>query len=216
MISGLAQLAQSLYTAVLADILDSVGQRAQVMRHHIRPLYPEAKLVGRAATMLMHEVDVPPVHPYEMELELLDDLRPGEVMVISTQGCLNSGVWGELLSTHARARGARGAIIDGLTRDSWGITAMQFPVFAVGASPADSKGRCDAVSIRRPVEVGGVVVRNGDLVFADRDGCLAIPQSVEEEVLERAVRKVAQENVVRGILRQGASIRKVFAEHGVL
>ena len=78
------------------------------MRHDIRPLYEGARIVGRAATMLVSEVFEVPAEPYKLELELLDSLEPGEVVVLHDPGLDRAAVWGELLSTHARARGGRG------------------------------------------------------------------------------------------------------------
>ncbi len=207
---------ERLYTSVLADVMDDLGFRNQVMRHDIRPLYEGARIVGRAATMLVSEVFEVPAEPYNLELELLDSLEPGEVVVFTTQGSHRAAVWGELLSTHARARGSRGVVIDGCTRDTWGIVEMRFPVFASGSTPADSKGRLDVIAYRVPVEVGGVRVAPGDLVVADVDGCVTVPQAVEDEVVERALAKVAGENTVRDVLAAGASIRQVFAEYGIL
>jgi regulator of RNase E activity RraA len=205
-----------LYTSVVADVMDDLGRWNQVMRHDIRPLYDDAQVVGRAATMLACEVYQVPEKPFELELELLDSLAPGEVVVFTTQGSTRAAIWGELLSTHTRARGGRGAIIDGLTRDAWGIVDMRFPVFASGRTPADSKGRLDVMAVRVPIEVGGVLVHDGDLVLGDVDGCLAVPQDIESEVIERALAKVEGENTVREVLRDGASIRKVFADYGIL
>ena len=131
---------ERLYTSVLADVMDELGYRRQVMDHRIRPLFPEARVVGRAATMLAGEVYDVPAEPFKLEMELLDSLEPGEVVVCTTQGSLHAAMWGELLSTHTQAKGGRGAVMDGLTRDSWGIIDIRFPVFAAGLSPADSKG----------------------------------------------------------------------------
>ena len=209
-------IGQRLYTGVLADVMDGLGFRSQVMRHDIRPMYPGARLVGRAATMLAADVEDIPAQPYELELTLLDDLRPGEVMVCSTQGSRRCALWGELLSTHARARGTRGAVLDALTRDLEAITAMRFPVFAVGCHAADAKGRAEVTEIRTTLDVGGVTVRDGDLVVADLDGCVVVPAHAEEEVVGRAFQKVSEENRVREILSRGASIRTVFREYGVL
>jgi regulator of RNase E activity RraA len=207
---------ERLYTSVLADVMDDLGYRRQVMDHRIRPLYPEARVVGRAATMLAGEVYDVPAEPFKLELELLDSIEPGEVVVCTTQGSVHAAMWGELLSTHTQARGGRGAIMDGLTRDSWGIIDIRFPVFAAGLSPADSKGRLDVMAIRVPIECGGIRVEPGDLVVADFDGCLAVPQAIEDEVIAQALEKVSGENVVRDVLRAGASIQHVFKEHGIL
>jgi len=205
-----------LYAAVLADIMDRLGYWRQVMRHDIRPLYPEARIVGRAATMLATEVSQVPREPYKLEMALLDSLKPGEVIVCASQGSKEFAVWGELLSTAAMARGARGVLIDGLSRDARRIIEMEFPVYARGLTPADSRGRSDVIAVRIPVIVGGVLVNDGDLVVADYDGCLAIPQAIEDQVVERALEKVSGENVVRDLLSKGASVSQVFDEYGVL
>jgi 4-hydroxy-4-methyl-2-oxoglutarate aldolase len=209
-------ISAELYTAVLADVLDDLGHRGQVMRHDIRPLYEGATVVGRAATMLAADVYEIPAEPYKLEMRLLDSIAPGEVAVCAAPASRTAAIWGELLSTHVRARGGRGAVIDGLTRDTWGIVSMRFPVFCAGASPADSKGRCDVVAIRVPVSIGGVLVRDGDLIVGDSDGCLAVPQPVEDEVIERARAKVSAEDSIRHVLEQGASLEQVFGEHGIL
>jgi len=212
----LDRVAGSLYSSVLSDILDEAGHRQQVMRCDLRPLYPGAKLAGRAATALAVAVAEVPRQPYELLMDLLDGIRPGDVVVAAVQGGVQAALWGELLSTHARTRGARGAVLDGLSRDSWGIEEMKFPVFATGVSPADSRGRLEVIAIRQPILAGGVPVADGDLVLADEDGVVVVPAAIEGEVVSRALQKVASENVIRDVLRQGASIRKVFEEHGIL
>ena len=214
--SYLDDIAERLYSSVLSDVLDDAGHRHQVMRPQIRPLYAGAKVVGRAATMLAIEVSQPPPEPYKLLMDLLDGLRPGEVVVGAVQGESRAALWGELLSTHTRAKGGRGVVIDGMSRDSWGIVDMKFPVFATGLSPADSKGRLDVVAIRRTIPIGGVAVADGDLVVADADGCVVVPAEVEEEVVRLALEKVSGEDTMRDILRKGASIRDVFAEYGIL
>ena len=103
-----------------------------------------------------------------------------------------------------------------MTRDAWGIVDIPFPVFVRGYTPADSKGRLDVMAIRVPIDCGGVLVNDGDLVVGDVDGCLAVPREIEAEAVERALAKVEGENTVRDVLRQGASIQQVFREYGIL
>jgi regulator of RNase E activity RraA len=212
----LDRIAEHLYSSVLSDVLDDAGRRHQVMRPGVRPLYTGAKVAGRAATMLAVEVSELPPEPYKLLMDLLDGLRPGEVVVGAVKGESNAALWGELLSTHTRAKGARGVVLDGMSRDSWGIVEMKFPVFATGLSPADSKGRLEVVAIRSTIPVGGVAVADGDLVVADDDGCVVVPAAIEEEAVGRALEKVSGEDTMRDILRKGASIREVLAEHGIL
>jgi len=212
----LDRISEKLYSSVLADILDEAGHRHQVMRPEIRPLYGGARVAGRAATMLAVEVSELPAQPYRLLLELLDGLRPGEVVVGAVQAGACAALWGELLSTHTRAKGGRGVVLDGLSRDSWGIEEMKFPVFATGLTPADSKGRIEVISIRAAIPVGGVSVAPGDLVVADSDGCVVVPAAVEDEVVAKAMEKVAGEDTMREVLRQGANLREVFEEYGIL
>jgi 4-hydroxy-4-methyl-2-oxoglutarate aldolase len=212
----LDRIAEHLYSSVVSDVLDDAGHRHQVMRPEVRPLYVGARVVGRAATMLAIAVSELPPEPYKLLMDLLDGLKPGEVVVGAVQGESRAALWGELLSTHTRAKGARGVVLDGMSRDSWGIVEMKFPVFATGLSPADSKGRLNVVAIRSTIPIGGVSVSDGDLVVADDDGCVVVPAAIEEEIVARALEKVAGEDTMRDILQKGASIREVFAEYGIL
>ncbi len=205
-----------LTSAVLADVLDGLGHRHTALPPDVRPLRPTWKLFGQAATLSAMPVDAEPVHPYAVELECLDALRPGEVLVATTNGDRGSALWGELLSTAARARGAAGVVLDGLTRDAARILAMDYPVFAAGFSPLDSKGRLDGVSHGQPIRIGACLIRPGDWVFGDIDGIVVVPAEVAETAFARALEKVNGENRVREELSRGRSIREVFAEYRIL
>src|SRR5439155_3598109 len=181
-----------------------------------RPLRSEWKLLGRAATLSAAPVDAEPKDAYAVELECIDHLQPGDVLVASTQGDRKSALWGELLSTAARAHGAVGAVLDGFTRDAARILAMDFPVFAAGFSPLDSKGRLDGMNHGGPITVGSCTIRPGDWIFADIDGVVCIPAEQAETVFLRALEKVTGENRVRAELARGRSAREVFKEFGIL
>jgi regulator of RNase E activity RraA len=157
-----------------------------------------------------------PKEPYAVELECVDALQPGDVLVATTNGDHSGALWGELLSTAARAHGAVGAVIDGLTRDAARILSMNFPVFASGFSPLDSKGRLDGFAHGQPIRVGACVVRPGDWIVGDIDGVVVVPVEMAEQAFARALEKARGENRVRAELAQGKSVRAVFAEHGIL
>ena len=207
---------KELYAAVLSDALDAAGYREQALRHTIRPLYPDAIVVGRAMPVLCVEVYEMPDEPYQQEITAVDSLKPNDVLVCSTNESPRICIWGELLSTAARARGARGAVIEGFIRDARQIMAMQFPVFMTGLSPIDSYGRGDVMAYNVPIECGGVTVNPGDILFGDIDGIVAIPQPVEVEVIEAALAKVSGENRTRDELRAGATLREVYDKYGIL
>ncbi|MFB3041935.1 MAG: RraA family protein, partial [Candidatus Poribacteria bacterium] len=124
--------------------------------------------------------------------------------------------WGELLSTAARVRGARGAIVEGFIRDTKQIIEMQFPVFMTGISPVDSSGRGDVIAYNVPIECGGVKVNPGDIVFGDYDGVVVIPKKVENKVIEAALEKVSGENRTRDELLKGSTLKEVYDKYGIL
>jgi regulator of RNase E activity RraA len=205
-----------LSSAVLADVLDALGHRESALPPNIRALRPEWKIFGPVATLEAVTVATEPAHPYAVEMECIDQLLPGEVLVATTHGDMGSALWGELLSTAAHARGAVGAVVDGLTRDAARILAMGFPVFACGFNPLDSKGRLDCVGHGAPIRIGRCVVRPGDWVFGDIDGVVVIPERLADTALIKAMAKVSGENRVREELAKGRSLREVFAEYGIL
>jgi 4-hydroxy-4-methyl-2-oxoglutarate aldolase len=203
-----------LYTAVVADVLDRLGYRRQVMRDDLRPLFSQAKCAGYALTVQT----VParrddPAEPYKGELAAVDALRPDDVLIVSR--CEGS-FWGELLSTAARYRGCRGVVLDGQTRDSAAIILMEFPVFCRGIHCADSRGRLDVVAHNVVIECGGVAVEPDDLVLADHDGIVVVPRAVAEEILTAAEEKVSGENLVRRKLAEGMSVTEAFHRYGIL
>lgn len=210
------QLSRELYTAVVSDILDQLGYRDQAMTADIRPIWPGAKLIGRAHTVLSTDVYTMPDDRYEMEIRAIDSVPVNHVLVAATNKSTRTCLWGELLSTATRARGGRGAVIDGHTRDVAKITAMEFPVFATGMRPVDSAGRGQLVAYGEPVVCGGVFVHEGDIVIADVDGVVVVPRTVEQETFELARAKVAGENEMRDFLAQGATLRQAYDRFGIL
>jgi len=210
---------RDLSAAVLSDVMDALGLMNQAMQPFVRPLDESLVLAGRARTglyMLAYEVR-DGENPYEVEIALVDDLKPGDVPVLACNGPTQRvAPWGELLSTAAQVRGAAGCITDGLVRDVRQIREMRFPVFHGGIGPLDTKGRARMVQRNVPVECAGVKVRDGDIVFGDVDGVVVIPQERAAEVLARANEKVAGEGRTRDELRQGRLLREVFEKYRIL
>jgi regulator of RNase E activity RraA len=211
---------QALNAAVLSDTLDSLGLMQQAMRPFMRPLDETLQLVGRARTGVYMPVYAPPAageNPYEVEIALVDDLAPGDVVVLACDGPTDRiAPWGELLSTASRARGAAGCVTDGLVRDVAQIRAMRFPVFCGGIGPLDTKGRARMVERDVSVACAGVSVRPGDLVFGDVDGVVVIPRDAQEAVVRRALEKVSGENQSREALQRGDKLADVFRRLGIL
>lgn len=208
---------ERLYSGVIADVLDDLlGLGDYCMSEKIRPVWTSGAVAGRAYPLLFADTVRLPETPYGVEIEALDKTPEGAMVVCACHWSTNGGVWGELLSTLAKRRGARGAVMDGLTRDTRKIAEMNFPVFAAGIRPTDSYGRTLALEYDVPVECGGVRINPGDVVFADEDGVVVIPKGREEKVVARALEKAQNESKTREELRQGVPLRRVFDKYGVL
>ncbi len=207
-----------LYVPAVCDILDGLGHRHQAMHQRLRPLDPEnCTFVGRARTFRWMEADyVVDEDPYGLEIEAMDSLRPGDVVVHSTDYAGTNAPWGELMSTVAQRNGATGCVCDSQIRDCRKIIQLRFPVFYQGIRPLDSMGRGRVMAYDVPVRCGEVLVHPGELVFADFDGVVVVPQSVENEVLRLADEKVAKENASRRELLNGRTLRDVYNEFRVL
>jgi len=218
---SLEALRQQLYSAVVCDALDQVGLRNQSPRIAL-PLHTGSDgegglpLVGRCRTTLWADMAHEDPEPYKLELLAVDRCQPDDVLIAAAGGSMRSGIWGELLTTAAVARGAVGAIIDGAIRDVTKIKAMDFPVYARGRCIYDSLNRQRVIDLDVPVEIDGVVFAPGDLVVADADGVVVVPQTVEAEVLKLALAKVQGENRVRDAIRKGMSATEAYATFGVL
>jgi len=214
-----AGLAKRLNSAVLSDVLDDFGLMGQAMAPFVRPLDESLTVFGRARTGLYMKTYSVEEHgnPYEVEIALIDDLKPGEIAVLACDGpTTRIAPWGELLTTASSMRGAVGCVTDGLVRDVRLIRDMKFPVFGGGIGPLDSKGRGKMMAMDIPVSCGGAPVRSGDLIFGDIDGVVVIPADIADRVIEAALSKLESENKTRSELLDGALLGEVYAKYGVL
>lgn len=218
-----ALIEQELFVAVIGDILDGLDFRHQFLPAEIRPIRHDMQVLGRAMTVLT--VDYPGGKldgqtewsgmPYGLLFRALDDLKKNEVYVCAG-GSPEYAMWGELMTTRAQHLGARGAVLDGYSRDTDGVLALDFPTFSHGGYAPDSGPRSRVLDYRIPVEIGQVSVSSGDLIFGDRDGVLVIPQEAEEEAVSRALEKARTENLVRVAIENGMSAEEAFDTYGVL
>jgi regulator of RNase E activity RraA len=207
-------LRSQLHTAVVGDVLDSFGQCRQFLPAECRPLRPHMLVAGRAMTVLEVDVFQEPDHPFGLMFEALDSLQPNEVY-IAAGASPTYALWGELMSNAARARGATGAVLTGMSRDTRGILAMDFPVFCYGSYAQDQRCRGQVTAHHVPLEVAGVHVRPGDIVFGDIDGVLIIPREMEADVVSAALEKSRKEKNAIKDLSSGRLANDVFKAYGI-
>ena len=210
-----ALIKQHLYTAVIGDVLDLHGYHHQFLPAQCRPLAPNMVVAGRAMTVLEADTFHLPDPPFGKMLEALDNLGQHEVYIAA--GCApRYALWGELMSTAARKRGAVGAVLAGYARDTRAIVALDFPTFCYGSYAQDQRGRGMVVDYRVPLEVEGVAIQPGDILFGDIDGVVVLPREYEEAVVSRALEQVRKEKTAHTMLLSGARAQDVFSETGVL
>ena len=211
---------EKLYVPVVCDVLDGLGYRQQAMHQRLRPLLPDRRacgFAGRARTLHWTAMEyIVEADPYGMEIDAVDSLRPGDVVVHSTDYAGTNAPWGELMSTIAQRNGAVGCVCDSQVRDCVRIIELGFPVYTSGIRPLDSLGRGRVVAYDVPIRCGEVLVHPGELVLADFDGIVVVPRAVEAETLRRAAEKADKETSSRADLLAGKSLREVYNTYHVL
>jgi len=204
---------EKLFTAAVGDVLDAMGLRRQFLPPAIQPLHPDMVVLGRAMPVL--EADCFDDAGFGLMLHALDDLKPNEVYIASG-GTPRYALWGELMSTRAMKLGAAGAVLNGYSRDTKGILALNFPTFSYGRYAQDQSCRGKVVDFRVPIEMDAVRVMPGDIVFGDLDGVLIVPKEAEREAITRALEKASAENGVRAAIENGMSTVDAFRNFGVM
>jgi 4-hydroxy-4-methyl-2-oxoglutarate aldolase len=199
----------------VCDVLDQLDVRSSFLGADIVPLWPGSVVAGTALTLVCCSSNQVADEPYGVLFDALAERQEHTVLVIRA-GDRQSGVWGELLSVAAMARGVAGVVTDGLVRDRAAIHDLAFPVHASGVSPLDSAGRQDFAELGVPVRFGDVEVRPGDWIVADDLGAVAIPSRHVDDVIALAETKARGERTVRAEIEAGEDLGAVFRRHGIL
>jgi regulator of RNase E activity RraA len=215
---------EKLFSAVLGDIMDQEGFLHQFLPPSIHPIDNDMIVAGRAMTVLeadtFSEISTSGMNdylkkPFGLMFNALDDLKENEVYICSGASP-RYALWGELMSTRALKLGAAGAVLHGYTRDSKGILSLGFPTFSIGKYAQDQGPRGKVIDFRIEIEIEGVRIRPGDIVFGDIDGVCIIPTEIESEVIQRALKKAAEENKVRKAISEGMSAYDAFEKFGIM
>ena len=215
---------KELFTALVGDILDTMGYYHQFLPANLKPLDVSMIVIGRAMPVL--EADVFEnieknvnnellKKPFGLMFEALDDLKEDEVY-ICTGSSLRYALWGGLMSTRAMYLKAAGAVMNGYSRDTNEILKLKYPIFSLGTYAQDQGVRGKVLDYRIPIEWDGIRINPGDIIYGDRDGVLVVPAKLVEEAFTGAIEKARGEKVVQKALQRGMSTVDAFKKYGIM
>jgi regulator of RNase E activity RraA len=200
------------YAASVSDAVELVTGKRGFMSHDMRPVV-HGSLVGRAVTSLVKPAspeNSTPTLSTKHSVEMIDNAKPGEVGVIVMENGLDVAAIGNLMGTAAKTRGMAGMVLDGGVRDIADLRAMRLTVYARSVVPSTAVGRYATVARNIPVECAGVTVRPGDIIVADEDGVVVVPQERADEVLLRALEIDEREKKMYPLIRKYKGLQKAI------
>ena len=195
-------------TAAISDAMDRLGIPGQALG--MAPLDVRFRLSGRAFTIRYRPtgaVDKGTVGDY------IDDVPPGEVVVLDNAGRLDCTVWGDILTAVAHRRGLGGTVINGVCRDVARAIDLGYPIYSKGRFMRTGKDRVEVESMGQPVSLGDVQVRPGDVLVGDADGIVVVPRSREDEVLSTAQSIEEAETAIEAETAKGTRLDDARTKH---
>jgi 4-hydroxy-4-methyl-2-oxoglutarate aldolase len=207
-IKDIIEKIKSMDTTCLSDAMDRLGIKCGCAG--ILPVVPGVKAVGEAFT-----VKYRPCGTVKGTVgDFLDDVAPGQVVVLDNGGRTYGTVWGDIMTVYAQKRGVAGTVIDGVCRDLPRILDVRYPIFTRGRFMVTGKDRVELDGLNVPVSISDVQVRPGDIVVCDDTGVVIVPADRASEVFEAACEIDAVEQRILALLDEGMTMREARAKLG--
>lgn len=214
---------EKLFVALVGDVMDTMGLHHQFLNSQFKPIDPQMVIIGRAMPVLAadfyqqqatghNEISE---KPFGLLFQAVDDLKKNEVFVCAG-GSLRYGQWGGLMTMRALQCGAAGAVIHGHHRDTNEILHLDFPVASFGSYAQAIGPRGKVVDWRVPIELDGIRVMPGDVIYGDRDGILVIPAQAVDDAFHDAFEKAEGENKISAAIKSGMTTVDAYSTFGMM
>ncbi|MDL4915552.1 MAG: RraA family protein [Enterobacterales bacterium endosymbiont of Blomia tropicalis] len=199
---------KGLSTPEISDALDYFSLPGSLLG--IKPIAGKKAIVGTAWTVRYVTVDKDNMGTVG---DFIDDVRPGDVVVIDNAGRQDCTVWGGILSRIAKQKNIAGTVISGVCRDTAEANEVNYPLYALGNYMRTGKDRVQVAAICEPISISGVLIKQGDLIVADVDGVVAVGKKQIKEVIDRALVMQEVENKILQDALNGVSISQARKKH---
>ncbi len=207
-------LKKEAYTGVICDMLDTLGYSHQYLPNSIQALRPNDIMIGRAFTTVIADVYGEQEEPLGKLAEAIDAIKEDQVYIV-TGGDKRCSYFGEMMTATIKKNGGVGAVIDGYMRDTRQVLEQNFPVFSMGRDAQGSIYRNQVIQYDVPVEINGIKITPGDLIFGDIDGVVVIPKEIEEKAIKTILARVRGEKDTRDAIESGMSAVDAVEKYGV-
>lgn len=209
--TNLVERLKKLSTTNVSDALDALGLKGST--YGIRPTWEGCqKIVGQAVTVKLIAAGLTKSKNH-LGVKAIEAAQKGDVIVVDNSGRLDTSCWGGILANGAKSKGISGVVIDGACRDLDDYVEADFSVYARGAVVATARGRIMEEATNIAVQFGGVQVRPGDYVIADRSGVVIVPLEKIDEVLPKAEELFQKEEDMIREIKNGASMMDVDTKY---
>ncbi len=201
--SSYVERLKRLDVASVSDAMDKLGVPCGL--HGIKPILNEGEVMCGTAFTVHY---VPCGQVKGTVGDFLDDVKPGQVVVIDNAGRDYCTVWGDIMSYTAKKRGVEGTLIDGVCCDLPMIKKVKYPIFSKGYYMVTGKDRVEVDEVNIPVAVSGIRVCPEDFILGDSSGCIVVPQDIIEKVLEVAEGIEVKEKQILAEIDKGVALKE--------
>ncbi len=208
--SNILAFLETLYTPLVSDVMDKLGINNQVLDHSIQSMIfdPHLKIAGYA-----FPCQVIPTEEYveiDTLLEMVDAIPNDSIVLVASKNDIDAALWGGLMSTRAKANGAKAAVVNGGVRDIEQIAEIGFPVFGSYRCVKDIRKRGYMSDYNCKITIGNVVVKPQDIIFSDINGIVVIPSDRFDEIFSLLKTTLENEQQTMSALTKGRTAREVF------